>query len=80
MAESTLVSIAAALATGAPSELYDLVKREFSRSDAMAEVLRAAKGAGDHSLEVSRLATMLETAEQDNPDFAKALRGKWHQL
>jgi hypothetical protein len=79
MPESTLVSIAAALATGAPNELYDLVKREFSRSDAKAEALRAARGAGDHSLEVSRLATMLEIAEQDNPHFAKALRGKWHQ-
>ncbi|MDT7725346.1 MAG: hypothetical protein QOI21_1922 [Actinomycetota bacterium] len=80
MPESTLVSIAAALAAGSPGELYDLVKREFSRSDAMSEVLRAARGAGVHSLEVSRLATMLEAAEQDNPHFAKALRSKWDQL
>ena len=78
MPGSTHVSIAAALATRSHDGLYDLVKREFSRSDAKAEALRAAEGAGDHSMEVSRLAAVLEAAEQDNPDFAKALRGKWH--
>jgi hypothetical protein len=77
--DSTLISIAAAVATRTNVELYDLVKREFSRSDAKAEALRAAEGAGDHSLEVSRLAAVLEATEQDNPDFGKALRGKWRR-
>ena len=77
MPDSTLVSIAAALATRTHDELYDLVQREFSRSDTKAEALRAAEGAGDHSMEVSRLAATLEAAERDNPHFAKALRGKW---
>jgi hypothetical protein len=77
MAEPTLVSISAALAARAPDNLYVLVKREFSRSDEKAEVLRAAEGAGGHSLEVSRMASMLEAAEHDNPGSAKALRGTW---
>jgi hypothetical protein len=77
MPEPVLIAIAAALAGRAAGTLYDLVKKKFGGDRAASETLAAAEGAAQDSPHVLDLASALEQAERDDPEFSRELRGEW---
>jgi hypothetical protein len=78
--EPMLVSIAAALAAKSVASLYDFVKRKFAGREEATAALEAAGGTTPDSPEVAVLATQLEAAEVDDPEFGVELRGMWQQI
>ncbi|MQA08570.1 MAG: hypothetical protein GEU98_08445 [Pseudonocardiaceae bacterium] len=80
MPEPILMSIAGALAARAATGLYELVKKKFSGNQEAEAALDAAEREPENSERISELATALESAEHEDPEFAGALRAEWQQV
>jgi hypothetical protein len=80
MPEPILVAIATTLATKGVQSLYDLVKKKFAGRGEAKAALEAAEDAAPGSPEVLALATQLEQAEAEDPQFAAELRQQWNSF
>lgn len=78
MPDSMLIAIASTLATKAAGSLFDLVKTKLAqRGGKDVAVLDAAVAAGPESAEATELAEVLDTAQQEDPEFAEQLREEY---
>jgi hypothetical protein len=80
MPEPILLAIATTLATKGVTSLYDLVKKKFAGRREAKAALEAAEGKAPDSVEVQALATELERAEAEDPQFATELRQQWNSI
>jgi hypothetical protein len=80
MPEPILIAIATTLAAKGAQSLYDLVKKKFADRREAKAALEAAEGATPGSPEVQALATQLQQAEAEDPQFATELRQQWNSF